>query len=150
MKALENVLLMVLILIRLSNDLGSNFIRRTFDVLCAQKSRRKAREFVSEHSCVLVIFGIKNSGSRPKTLKFVCRDMPGWFRYKFRLPSIFSSRMNQEYSWRFLQVRAFFSMNKLFFSNVQHVPCVSCIKCPKFLGCVGSTPWLLASLWKSP
>ena len=77
MKALENVLLMVLNLIRLSNDLGSNLSVELLMFSVHKNPVGRLVEFVSEHSCVLVIFGIKNSRSRPKTLKFVCRDMPG-------------------------------------------------------------------------
>ena len=77
MKALENVLLMVLNVIRLSNDLGSNLSVELLMFSVNKTPVGRLVEFVSEHSCVLVIFGIKNSRSRPKTLKFVCRDMPG-------------------------------------------------------------------------
>ena len=77
MKALEYVILMVLNLIRLSNDLESNLSVALLMFSVHKNPVGRLVEFVSEHICVLVIFGIKNSGSRPKTLKFVCRDMPG-------------------------------------------------------------------------
>ena len=76
MKALGNVLLMVLNLIRLSNDLGSNLSVELLMLSVHKNPVGRLIEFVSEQSCVLVFFGIKKSESRPKTLKFVGRDMP--------------------------------------------------------------------------
>ena len=124
---------MVLNLFRLSKYLRSNWPVVTCDFFCAQNPLGRLVELASEHSRLLAIFVIKKYGSRSKSLKFGCSDMPAWLRYKPRLSSIFSSRMIQQHSWQFLKVRAFFSMN-IFFPINYHAPCKSCIKFPKFWG----------------
>ena len=66
---------MVLNLIRLSNDLGSSL---SVDVLIFSVHKNpvgRLVEFVTEHSCVLVIFGIKNSAY----LSFSVFISPGFF-----------------------------------------------------------------------
>ena len=68
---------MVLNLLRLSNYMGSNLSVELLIFFVHKNPVVRLVEFVSEHSCLLVIFDIKNSEYRPKTLKFVCRDMPG-------------------------------------------------------------------------
>ena len=69
-KALEIVNPMVLNLSRLSNDFGSNLPVVLLIVFVHKNPVGRLVEFVSEHSRLLLIFGMKKSGSRCKTLKF--------------------------------------------------------------------------------
>ena len=57
---------------------------------------RRLVEFVSEHSRLLLIFGMKKSGSRPKSLKFdlgTCQDDAGTncVSLSFLVPELFKS-----------------------------------------------------------
>ena len=85
-----------LVLFRLSNDFGSNWPVVLLIFFVHKNPVRRLNEFVSEHSRLLLIFGIKKSGSRPNFLKFdlgTCQDDAGTncVSLSFLVPELFKS-----------------------------------------------------------
>ena len=68
--------LMVLNLIRLSNDLGSNLSVELLMFSMHKNSIVEVAEIVSEQPRLLELFSTKKCASRPKHLTNGCRDMP--------------------------------------------------------------------------
>ena len=142
---------MVLNLFRLSKYLRSNWPVVTCDFFCVQNPIWRLVELASEHSRLLGIFVIKKYGSRPRTLKFECSDMPcqhdsGTNRVSlaFLVPEWFKSIADRFYkSGLFFQWIYFFPF--ITTRRVNHA-----LNSPNFGVCVGSTPWPLVSLWKCP
>ena len=103
---------------------------------------RRLVEFVSEHSRLLLIFGMKKSGSRPKFLKFdlgTCQDDAGTncVSLSFLVPELFKSIAES-----FYKSGLFFSGIYLFSPIITTCRVYHAVNIPNLWGVSGLLPCL--------